>query len=501
MKENFPRKTKTMMDNKDKEASMENFKNLNSFIEQVNLNIQNLDTILNSNPLPKKARPSLLEQDCNDIQGLVKRSVEGLGDILKMNSSKGFGQQNSTRNINKKSFEIIEEEQAVLNPQARNIIANSKRMKLTDNKEANNIKLKKNNNLIVNTNIGTKSSQKALNSTRNKNEISTEVIITPPTNSNSSNAIALSKYKKEVVMKPNLDKKPQTANQPNRNKSVNKRYEVDERDSSVNRTRENRSPQPIKSYQLKPKRMLVNMNKLNSSANNSQININSKDSAKNVIDYTTSNDIKVKNIEIKNFFNEPKSSRNEPKDNPLINSFDKSFNKRCSNNNILNEEFIPCDNIQSFINLAFIYNESNKDKLKDFNDKLISEDLTKLLLSLRETDEQCETNQSTILGFEGSALSKIKHGLKNKRDEKRYNSKNLDISKITQIQRHWRKFTSQNILKTDEREKILGEMKKNTLNNISQNDSVKKLLSGMNNILGQFNHIVKNNKGNITNLS
>jgi hypothetical protein len=459
MKENISKKSRTITDDSDKEANREHFKNLNSFIEQVNINIQNLDIKL-SNGVVKKNRPSILEQDCNDIQNIVKQSVDGISDIIKLNSARGIN-QGSAKNINKKSFEIIEEEQFSTNfKEPKSLIANSKRIKLSE-KDTINTKKK----LIVNTNLGNKISQKVISSARHKNE---DLNKSPQTNA------ILAKLNKKDIRK--LEKKPNTAQQ-NRNKSANKRYEHEEREVSINKDR-SKSPLPMKSYQLKPRKTLQ-QELLNNSNNGSFLNTGKRE------DYVSSEN-KIIKVEIKNIFsNDAKTSRSVLNENPFASSFDKSFIDVPKH-----PEQSHLENIQNYINLSLLFNEYFNDSIKDFNNKLTSQDMSKLLTSLVENDER---NQVT-LGFENSAISKIKNGLKNKRDEKKYNSKFLDLTKITFIQRQWRRFISSKLLKINDREKLCNDMKKNTINSLIQNEPFKKIITGMNSLLGQFNSLLKTNK-------
>jgi hypothetical protein len=486
MKENFPKKSRTITDDKEKEHSIEHCKNLNSFIEQVTMNIQNLDNMLSSGH-GKKNRPSILEPDRNDIQNIVKQSVDGLGDIFKMNSSRGMNLQGSTKNVGKTSFEIIEEEQvggSIKEPKC--LIANSKRMKLNEGSGTNVVPAKaKKNGLIVNTNLSTKTSQKVINSTRNKNEASNG-----DSGKAGSNALLISKFmgnKKEVVKQ---EKKPNTASHNVRTKSTNKRYEHEEREVSVNRDRKSRSPvPPMKSYQLKPRKTLQN-DLLNSSHNNNSFLGNKEIVKPN--DYVSS-DTKIIKLEIKNFFNnDAKTSRSVHHENPFSNSFDKSLSHIGEHTPKLEEkpEQPHIEKIQNYINLSLLFNEYYSDNIKDFNNKLISQDMSKLLTSLYDDAEK----EEVVLGFENSAINKIKNGLKNKRDEKKYNSKILDIAKITNIQRQWRRHITNKMLKTNDRERLCSDMKKNVISSLIHNEPFKKVMSGLNSLLGQFNNLVKDNK-------
>jgi hypothetical protein len=422
---------RTAIEDKSNRSSIENIKNIPSFIEQVNINIQNIDNMINQ----KKVKSSLNAiQECNDLQNLVKQSVDGLTDIINLKSTKtALNPHTSLRTLGK-SFEVIEEEIVV---QKKNLMNNSKRIKLTENKKQS---VKSNNSQINLKNH--KNLQSKQDSFREINTNSRD------NNRNLDKNIQILKDKlSSKITKPGLK----------REKSMNRNYDDEEKIKITSK-----SPMPVKSYQLKPKRSLVD----------NSLNISSRDNSRTKKEF---------------FFTENKVSTDDRSGlltSRNINSFNIETNTTISNND---SESI--ENIQNIINMFLLFNDYNNPKIKDFNNKLISDDLSKLLLSLIET-----TENDIQIGFDRSMISNVKNGLKNKRDEKKYNSSLLDVNKIIKIQRKWRNYHVSRLLQTSDKSKIIDKLKINILNTFMQNEQFKKTFIGINSIFSQFNTLMQKNK-------
>lgn len=80
--------------------TLDSIRVLPSFIEKVNLNIQNIDNLLNSREINNNANSNQavsrkgsqvnknqMARECFDIKNLVKQSVEGINDILSINTN------------------------------------------------------------------------------------------------------------------------------------------------------------------------------------------------------------------------------------------------------------------------------------------------------------------------------------------------------------------------------------------------------------------------------
>jgi hypothetical protein len=420
-----------VMDEKGNRGSIETIKNIPGFIEQVNINIQNIDNMINQ----KKVKTSSnVIQECNDLQNLVKQSVDGLTDIINLKNNKSALNTHTSCRTFGKSFEVIEEE-IVIQKDKKNMINNSKRIKLTETKK-----------------ISANNSQISLKTSKNVNKQDSFRDITSNGKDN------IKKLDKNIkLLKDKLSKKIEKP-LPKREKSCNRRYEVEEKMKIMSK-----SPMPVvKSYQLKPKRSLVD----------NSLNVSSREDSKSKQEF---------------YFTENKGSTDD-RSGLLTSRNINSFN--IDTNTTVSEIESNCENVQNLINMFLLYNDYSYPKIKDFNNKLVSDDLSKLLLSLIETNELGETQ----LGFDRSVLSNVKNGLKNKRDEKKFNSSILDINKITKIQRAWREYTIHKLFQTDDKSIISDKLKLNILNTFMQNDQFKKTFIGLNTILSQFNHMLQKNK-------
>jgi hypothetical protein len=429
---------KTQIDDKSNLASLETIKNIPSYIEQVNINIQNIDHMINQ----KKVRSSLnVIQECNDLQNLVKQSVEGLTDIINSKITKSTLNTHSSCRTFGKSFEVIEEEIIIQNNIKKNLINNSKRIKLTENKKMNNVG---NTSQISLKNQKSQNNQDSFTDLRNNTKEASKKL--------DKNLKILKDKLSNKITKPTLK----------REKSMNRRYENEEKIKMTSK-----SPMPVmKSYQLKPKRSL---------AENS-VNISSREDSKGKQEfYFTEN--KVSTDDRSGLL----TSRN-------INSFNIETNTTISHN----DNDISVENINSFIQMFLLFNDYGNCRIKDFNNKLVSDDLSKLLISLLEVSD----GNDIQLGFDKSVVNHIKNGLKNKRDEKKYNSSSLNINLVIKIQRKWRNYTIRKLLQSDDDSKIKEKLKSHLLNSFMQNDQFKKTFIGINNLLSQFHLIFQKNKSN-----
>jgi hypothetical protein len=433
-------KPRTSIEDKSNRASLETIKNIPGFIEQVNINIQNIDNMINQ----KKVKSSLnVIQECNDLQNLVKQSVDGLTDIMNLKNNKSALNTHSSCRAFGKSFEVIEEEILIQKENKKNSINNSKRIKLTENMKINN---KGNTSQISLKNPKTQNKQDSYREITNN---------TKEANKKLDKNIKILKDKlSNKITKPVLK----------REKSMNKRYEDEDKIRITSK-----SPMPVmKSYQLKPKRSLVD----------NSMNISGRDDSKSKQElYFTENKVSTEDR------SGVLTSRN-------INSFNIETNTTISHNN---ENEINVENVNNLIQMFLLFNYYTNPKIKDFNNKLISDDLSKLLFSLLEVSNGNDIH----LGFDKSVVNHVKNGLKNKRDEKKYNSSCLDINKIIKIQRKWRQYMIHKLLQTDDEVKIAEMFKTNILNTFMQNDQFKKTFLGINTLLSQFNLLLSKNKSKI----
>ena len=133
---------RTAIEDKPNRPSLDTIKNIPNFIEQVNINIQNIDNMINQ----KKVKSNInVIQECNDLQNLVKQSVDGLTDIMNLKNTKSALNPHTSCRTLGKSFEVIEEEMIIQKDYKKNMINNSKRIKISENKKAS---VKSNNSQI-----------------------------------------------------------------------------------------------------------------------------------------------------------------------------------------------------------------------------------------------------------------------------------------------------------------------------------------------------------------
>jgi hypothetical protein len=98
------------------DKSLEQYRILPKFIEELNQNIKNIDDKINNKGNKvnqQKENKNNVFRECADIKNLVKQSVEGLSEILNDKISKNPPSLNihsSCKNLNGNGYEVIQEE-------------------------------------------------------------------------------------------------------------------------------------------------------------------------------------------------------------------------------------------------------------------------------------------------------------------------------------------------------------------------------------------------------
>lgn len=511
---------------KQNDSNLDTFKKIPNFLEKLNKDIQNLDNLVNntgnapSSPnIPQqqnkynKLKMSAI-QECDDIKNIVKQSVDGLSGILKMKTK--FNANSSVKNLTENGFEVIHEEDMATNQLNKkkdlksHLLSNNKKSK-TPNLEHASISKKMSKPLNKVTNAG--------NNEPNSNNTS---------QISGNNNIRINKNAQPAKEKTSLKTSGKVASV--RNQSVNKRYEQDNKESSYQEKLPDKSKSPIitKNFNIRANLKKQMSGNQNGSSNNliadlagyHQPRIQSKYNSK-LDSYLTENKIidsnqgsrrdidggvrsysNNHNIEQ---FRPPISSRNVQVINKNALNSD-SVNTSFNNNNTINSyramnlntsaNMAETPNtvsgsydVQLFAELALLFNDSQCSGIKEQDNKFVSEDLSKLLISLLDISP---------------AATKVDEVLINQynwqTDNRRINAPNLtdiDPRKVAIIQRVWRKYKVKKMLSTQDKDKLQEEMKKFLLGNITANENFKKTIRLLMTCLNLFATSVKSSKSKL----
>lgn len=561
---------------------------------EINSNHSNDSNVVTPSPsylnLQKRnsVNKSQMVQECFDIKNIVKQSVEGIKDILRSHSSSKITKDKDNKadvQVSVKNLKIIEEEDVIVDIEKMknskksfiannhpNSVINSKRLKI-----ANSAKSTASNDTSPTINLSKKISAKnssitASNAAKKSNI--KESFIAPSNVPKIENFENIKENINKVVKNINVVKEkfnklnnyvnpvsPSTPaskvssnaslihqnsnnipNAPitNRKKSINMRYEFDnkEKEQEVetenevsNRKVENKSKSPVtglRNYQLKPKAKKQNENSIINHTNSNNYLSNNKDagisnqraSKKHLhTDNTNSNNLLLaryakdnKNYE-SNYVNSVSNTLNSNRYNNMTkeetnNTVNTLANSRTA---LPNAEF----NLNNFLQMLFLFNEFTYQNHTENEEKIISEDFSKLLCSLIDNEdtnnkdkstenlvtvddrnienENIESNPTPIVPV---PMKNIRINLKNDKIIPTKNLLNIDIKYVLLIQNKWReyKFFKISNLKFLDKDKINSEFKKSILNSFSNNDTCKKIFTIFNHSMQMFSGVLKNNK-------
>lgn len=391
-----------------------------------------------------------------------------------------------------------------------NIINSNIKDNVHNQSNINNVNIINENNSRINKNINIlKEKNKVNNFVKPVTPISKQSNV--PQNNHNVNIIILNQNTSQIAGRKNSENdryEYDRKQQEEAESDTYNDYEISERNKN-----EVKSKSPIgglRNYQLKPKikKQSSNPEQIKNVYNSNKDFVMAQRSSKKNLHKEDQVNIKSARPNKENKINESNytnSVNNTLNSYRYLNSISKEDNK----------EATTAFNLNSFLQMLLLFNEYTFVNKPDNEEKIVSEDFSKLLCSLIDNENTKEAilvennsiqnlcnisyDKDKDINLESNSLvpvpvPNIRLGIKN--DIKNKNIQNIEIKYVLLIQTKWReyKFLKLINLKNSDNDKINSELKKTILNSFSNNDTCKKIFSIFNHSMQMFSGVLKNNK-------